>query len=88
MTVDLAVELGQSAVFLVLILCGPPLIAALVVGLVVGLLQAVTQLQEPTIGFVPRLIIVMAVLACLWPWMCERLVDYSTSLYHGVPGSL
>ena len=88
MTVDLATEIGQSAILMVLTLCGPPLGAALLVGVVMGLLQSVTQLQETTIGFVPRLIAVLAVLACMWPWMCERLIDYSTALYEGVPRSL
>lgn len=88
MTVDLAVELGQAALLMVLTLCGPPLLAALAVGVLVGLLQAITQLQDVTIGFVPRLFLVLAVLACLWPWMCERLIDYSTALYRDAPGLL
>ena len=88
MTIDHALDIGHAALMMVLTLCGPPLLAALAVGIVVSLLQAMTQLQDVTIGFVPRLVAVMIVLACLWPWMCEQLIDYSTALYREVPNTL
>ena len=88
MSLDHSVDLARDALLMVLLLCGPPLLAALAVGLFVSLLQAMTQLQDITIGFVPRLLAVLVVLAFLWPWMGEQLVDYSTTLYRDVPRSL
>ena len=88
MSLDHSVDLAREALLMVLLLCGPPLLAALAVGLLVSLLQAITQLHDVTIGFVPRLLAVLVVLACLWPWMGEHLVDYSTALYRDVPRSL
>ena len=88
MSLDHSVDLAREALLMVMLLCGPPLLAALVVGLLVSLLQAMTQLQDVTIGFVPRLLAVLVVLAFLWPWMGEQLIDYSTTLYHDVPHSL
>ena len=88
MSLDHALDLGQAALLMVLTLCAPPLLAALLVGVVVSVLQAMTQLQDVTIGFVPRLAIVLIVLYCLWPWMGEQLIDYSTALYRDVPNHL
>lgn len=88
MTLDHSVDLAHAALLMVLTLCGPPLLAALAVGVLVSLLQAMTQLQDVTIGFVPRLIVVLVVLACLWPWMGERMMDYSIALYRDVPRTL
>jgi flagellar biosynthesis protein FliQ len=88
MSLDHSVDLAREALLMVLLLCGPPLLAALAVGLLVSLLQAMTQLQDVTIGFVPRLLAVLVVLAFLWPWMGEQLIDYSTALYRDLPRSL
>lgn len=88
MSIDHALDIGHAALLMVLTLCVPPLLAALAVGVIVSLLQAMTQLQDVTIGFVPRLVTVLLVLACLWPWMGEQLVDYSVTLYRDVPNRL
>ncbi len=84
MTIDLAVELGQSALMQTLLLCAPPLMVAAVVGLVISILQAVTQLHDQTIGFVPKLLAVMIALAVTLPWMCEQMSEYTIGVYHQV----
>lgn len=88
MSIDQAIDTGQAAVLLALTLCGPALLAAVTVGLALSLLQALTGLQDATIGFVPRLVTVLIVLVCTGAWMCERLVDYSITLYRNIPNGL
>jgi len=88
MTLDHSIDVVHAALLMVLTLCGPPLLAALAVGLLISLLQTLTQLHDATIGFVPRLLAVLLVLACLWPWMGERMIDYSTALYRDIPNNL
>ena len=88
MTVDTAIELCRSAALLSLMLCGPVLLAALAVGLVVGLAQALTQLQDPSLTFVPKLIALTLVLLLLLPWGLSLLTEYATELIRGIPGTI
>jgi type III secretory pathway component EscS len=69
--------LGREALILVLLLSGPPLAAALLVGLVMGLLQAATQVQDPSLPVVPRLVAVLAALGLSAPWIGARLVHFA-----------
>ena len=55
-------------------------------GLVIGLLQAVTQIQEQTVAFVPKIVVMVVVLGFTLPWMVTRLLQYSTDLISGIPG--
>lgn len=65
-------HLGREALLLVLLVSAPPLAAALAVGLVTGVLQAATQVQEPTVAVVPRLAAVFLALAASAPWIAAR----------------
>ena len=85
MTSDRAVELCVSAVLLALTVGGPVLLAALAIGLLVGLLQSLTQLHDPTIAFVPKLIMMSLVILMLLPWGIERMMQYATDLIHEIP---
>lgn len=71
-------HLGREAVLLSLLLSAPPLGAALLIGLVTGIGQAVTQVQEPSIGVVPRLVAVLGALAIAGPWIGARLVRFAS----------
>ena len=71
-----AIDLTREALFLILTLGAPVLITALVVGLVVSVLQAVTQIQEQTLSFVPKIIAVLLSLIIVGPWMMDRLVEF------------
>ena len=71
----------REAVAVVLKLCGPPLFAALVVGLVMSLVQAVTQVHEQTVAFVPKMLAVVAALVLLGPFMLGTLSDFAWLLF-------
>jgi flagellar biosynthesis protein FliQ len=73
-------HLGREALLVALLLSAPPLLAALLVGLVTGLLQAATQLQEHAIGAVPRIAAVIAALIVVGPWMGSRLARFAAEV--------
>lgn len=88
LTSELAAELCRSAVLTALIIGGPVLLAALATGLIVGLLQAVTQMHDQTLSFVPKLIVMSLVILFLLPWGLSQLTEYATELIHGIPRSI
>jgi flagellar biosynthetic protein FliQ len=69
-----------------LLISAPVLLAGMAVGLVIGLLQAVTQIQEQTVAFVPKLVIMVLVLCFTLPWLVGQMVQYTTDLIAGIPG--
>lgn len=75
-----AVAVGKQALFLVLILAAPPVLSALVVGLIVSLLQATTQIQEQTLTFVPKMVTVVVVLALFGPLGMAQLITFFRTL--------
>jgi flagellar biosynthesis protein FliQ len=76
MTPDLAVELLRRAVTTALMVTAPLLLTALLVGVVISLVQAVTQIQEQTLTFVPKLLAMAVIFIISLPWILTRLVDY------------
>ncbi|NNF05779.1 MAG: flagellar biosynthetic protein FliQ [Candidatus Eisenbacteria bacterium] len=78
MSLDYAIETIRQAVILTLIIAGPLLVTSLLVGVFVSLIQAVTQIQEQTLTFVPKLLILGAMFLILLPWMIGRLVEFLT----------
>lgn len=84
----LAADLSRlltEALYLVLLVSGPPLLVSLVVGLAVGLLQAMTQVQEQTLTFVPKLVAVGVVITVLGGWMGAEVVRFTTQLWTSIP---
>jgi len=81
----LVVDLARNAIMLALLMAGPMLIVALIVGLTVSVLQAVTQIQEQTLAFVPKLVGVAAVFLIALPWVIQLLVKYTTELFRSLP---
>jgi flagellar biosynthetic protein FliQ len=79
------VRAAREGLLLVLLLSAPPLLASLVVGFVVGVFQAATQIQDQTLGFVPKLIVVMLVLAAMGPVLGAQLVRFTQSLLLAFP---
>jgi flagellar biosynthesis protein FliQ len=69
--------LGREALVLVVLLSGPPLLAGLVTGVATGVLQAATQVQEPAVGVVPRLAVVLLALGAASPWIGARLCRFA-----------
>jgi flagellar biosynthetic protein FliQ len=85
MSHTLVVDLARNAIMLALLLAGPLLLVALVVGLVISVVQAVTQIQEQTLSFVPKLFAVSAVFLVALPWMLQMLIRYTTELFRSIP---
>lgn len=85
MTPSEAITLTQNAVVLTLLLSAPVLLVAMVVGLLISLFQAITQIQEMTLTFVPKIVAVMATLLFLSSWMINKLVDYTQELIVSLP---
>jgi flagellar biosynthetic protein FliQ len=82
---QLVVDLARNAISMALTLAAPMLIAALAVGLTVSIVQAVTQIQEQTLAFVPKLIAVATVFLLVLPWVLQTLVKYTTELLRSIP---
>lgn len=85
MTPEAVMTLGQRALEVTLLLSGPLLLSALVAGVVIGMLQAATQINEATLSFIPKLLVLTAVLFVAGPWMLGVLVDYTRDLYTSIP---
>ena len=85
MSHTLVVDLARNTIILALVLAGPMLVVALAVGLIVSVFQAVTQIQEQTLAFVPKLIAVAVVFLVALPWMLQLGVKYTTELFRSIP---
>lgn len=85
MSDDLALTLGQEALKVCVFLAGPLLLVAMVVGIVVSLLQAVTQINEATLTFIPKIIAIGIVLVLGGPWMLDTISFYTTDLINRFP---
>jgi flagellar biosynthesis protein FliQ len=79
---------GQQGLWLLLSVSAPVLLVVLLVGLVVSVFQAATQINEATLSFVPKIVAAVAVLAVAGPWMLATLVDYLRSVLMGIPGAV
>ncbi len=79
------VSIAKQGLYLVLILSAPPILAALVVGLIVSILQATTQVQEQTLTFVPKLVAIILVLAVLGPLGVVKIIEFTRTLFEQFP---
>ncbi|HEY1450379.1 MAG TPA: flagellar biosynthesis protein FliQ [Solirubrobacteraceae bacterium] len=85
MNQDTVVQLASQAMTLALKVAGPLLLAAMLVGLLVSIFQAVTQIQEQSLTLIPKIVAVAAISVLLGPWMLDQLVSYTTGLYGSIP---
>jgi flagellar biosynthesis protein FliQ len=87
---DLAqlIDWSREALRMALLLGGPPLLAALAVGLLVGIGQTLTQLHEPVVAFVPRLLVVLLVVIAILPWLLGRWILFAVTLIESIPERL
>ena len=85
MTPEEVMTQGQQALQLALMVSAPMLLAALAVGLLVGLFQAATQINEATLSFIPKLIVMAAVLVFAGPWMLRLLTEFTRRLIESIP---
>jgi flagellar biosynthetic protein FliQ len=86
MSSGLAIELMNHAVMLALMVAAPLLVTALLVGVLISLLQALTQIQEQTLTFIPKLVALAIVFLIAMPWMVRQLVDYLAQSIDALPG--
>jgi flagellar biosynthetic protein FliQ len=88
MTAEQAVELTRSAVGLTLMLGAPIMLIAVIVGLTISVLQAVTQLQDQTLSFVPKIIAMALAGLYVFPWMLHQIVEFTANIFSNVPSLL
>lgn len=85
MTPETVITIGQQAVEMTLMIAAPMLLTALVIGLVVSIFQAATQINEMTLSFIPKLLGMFVVLIMTGPWMINMMVDYIQRLFGNIP---
>ena len=85
MSEDIVISLGRDAIWTTVILAAPLLVSALVVGLIVSIIQAVTQVNEATLTFIPKMLTIVVVMVILAPWMTQILTSYTTELFTSLP---
>ena len=88
MTPATVIEIGRQAVEVTILVSAPLFIAALATGLLISIFQAATQINEATLSFVPKLIVVFITLIVAGPWMITLLTDYMQRLYGSIPGMI
>jgi len=88
MTQDLAVSFIRDMLWMALLITGPILLSSLVVGLIISVLQVVTQIQDISITFVPKIITIVLVIIALGPWMLSRLSNYSEQVIQSLSGAV
>jgi flagellar biosynthetic protein FliQ len=85
MNQDVVVSLTMDAIAVAMKIAVPMLLAGLVVGLIVSVFQAVTQIQEQTLSFIPKVVALVAIIAIFGPWMLGQLETYTTALWASIP---
>ncbi len=88
MTESFIIELSREAILMACIVALPPLAAALLVGLVISILQAATQVQEQSLTFVPKIIAVFLTLAIMAPWTIRVMLNFTNRVYSRIPDLL
>jgi flagellar biosynthetic protein FliQ len=82
---DTVINLASQAMSLAFKVAGPLLLGAMVVGLVVSIFQAVTQIQEQSLTLIPKIAVIAVIAVLLGPWMLDQMVAYTTNLYSAIP---
>ncbi|MEF9943986.1 MAG: flagellar biosynthesis protein FliQ [Burkholderiaceae bacterium] len=88
MTPQSVITLGQQAILMMILLAAPMLVTALVIGLLVSILQAATQINEMTLSFIPKLLGIVVALVISGPWLITYFTDYVRRLYESIPGAI
>ncbi|MBG9656836.1 flagellar biosynthesis protein FliQ [Cytobacillus firmus] len=81
MTPETVISIAERGIITVLMICGPLLILALVVGLVVSIFQAITQIQEQTLAFIPKIVAVLVGVVFFGPWMLSHMLSYANEIF-------
>lgn len=81
MDVDTIIDLGQSAMIITLLAAAPMLLSGMIIGLIISIFQSVTQIQEITLTFVPKIVVVMVAFVLFMPWMMSVVLGYVKPLW-------
>jgi len=85
MSPETVISIGERALIVTTMIAAPLLLAALVAGVVIGMLQAATQINEMTLSFIPKLLVLVATIFVTGHWMLQTLIDYTRELFASIP---
>lgn len=85
MSPEMVIDVGRDALWVIALLAAPLLLSALAVGVFVGMIQAATQIQEMTLTFIPKLIVLALALIIAGPWMLGLITDFTITLFKSIP---
>lgn len=88
MTEETVLQVGREALYLIVSLAAPLLLSALLAGLIIGVFQAATQIQEQTLSFIPKLGALVVALLLLGPWLLQQLLNFTENLFLAIPGMI
>lgn len=83
--IEFVLRVTNEALLMVMVVCGPPIVLSMIVGLMISLFQAVTQIQESTLTFVPKMIVIFGALAALGPWLGAVLLKFTKMCFESFP---
>ena len=86
MDIAAVIDISRQALWMVVLISAPLLVVSLVVGLVIGIIQAATSINEATLSFIPKLAALAITLAVVGGWQLATLVDYTRSIFQRIPG--
>jgi flagellar biosynthetic protein FliQ len=85
MSPDTVIDLSQKTLYLIALIAAPMLLSALAIGLLIGMFQAATSINEQTLSFIPKLMVLLVSILIAGPWMLNLLVNFSRQLYLDIP---
>lgn len=85
MTEQTVIDLGLNAIWIASLISAPALLAILIVGLIVSVLQAATQINEQTLAFIPKIIVMTVAMAVTGPWILETFIHYTIGIFNRIP---
>jgi flagellar biosynthetic protein FliQ len=88
MTPESVMTMGRTAMEITLMVSAPLLLVALIIGLIISIFQAATQINEATLSFIPKLVGIFVALVVAGPWMLSTMLDYMRSVFTGIPGMI
>ena len=88
MTPGIVIDIGRHAIELTLMISAPLFFAALATGLIISIFQAATQINEATLSFVPKLVVIFVVMIVAGPWMISMMTDYMRRLFEAIPSMI
>ncbi len=86
MTADAVIDMSQQVLYLIALIASPMLLSALAIGLLIGMFQAATSINEQTLSFIPKLAVLLMSILIAGPWMLNLLVSFTRRLYINIPG--